>query len=64
MSGPVGDGLGDEEAKPAAVGVKAVGREHEEDGRDALLEVGEAEVGARGDGGHAGRVEEVGVALS
>ena len=62
-AGEVLDGLGDEEAEPAVVGVEAVGRQDEEDARDSPAEILEAEVGAVHGGGDAGPIEEVGVAL-
>ena len=45
LAGDLGDGLSQEQAEPAAVGVEAVGRQDEEDRREPVLELGEAEVG-------------------
>ncbi|NKX17513.1 hypothetical protein HGG75_28310 [Ochrobactrum pseudogrignonense] len=54
IAGHVGETLSDEQAQPARIGRKAIGRQDEEDGDVAALEIGKAEIGAAEDGDHAG----------
>ncbi len=46
IAGDLLDGLGEEEAQPAAVGVEAIGRQDEEDRDELVLELGETKIRA------------------
>ena len=63
IAGYVGEALRDEQAQPARIGGQAIGRQDEEHRDVAALEIGKAEIRAAEDGDHAGRVEEMGMAL-
>lgn len=49
--------------QPAGIAADAVGRQHQEHGGGARLQIGEAEIRAAEHRGHARAVEKVGVAL-
>ena len=63
IAGHVGEALGDEQAQPARIGRKAIGRQDEEHRDVAALEIGKAEIGAGRYIDNAGAVEEMGMAL-
>lgn len=63
IAGHVDQALRDEQAQPAGIGGEPIGRQDEEHRSGVHLQVAKCEVGSAEDRDHAGRVEEMGMAL-